>query len=145
MITYSNLYATKIKYSKSLQSQRTKSEIKTNFSFTVILCKHVPKKRNLILQSPALTTRYRRVTIAVYRYFSFFLIFIVAYVYIHIYIYIYIYTYIYINVYIYIIYYIYYIYVIYYILYIYIYIYIYICIQIHIYINMYGYVYIALY
>ena len=96
MITYSNLYATKIKYSKSLQSQRTKSEITTNFSFTVILCKHVPKKRNLILQSPALTTRYRRVTIAVYRHFSFFLIFIVAYVYIHIYIYIYIYTHIYI-------------------------------------------------
>ena len=94
MITYSNLYATKIKYSKSLQSQRTKSEIKTNFSFTVILCKHVPKKRNLILQSPALTTRYRRVTIAVYRHFSFFLIFIVAYVYIHIYIYIYTHIYI---------------------------------------------------
>ena len=143
MITYSNLYATKIKYSKSLQSQRTKSEIKTNFSFTVILCKHVPKKRNLILQSPALTTRYRRVTIAVYRYFSFFLIFIVAYVYIHIYIYIYIHIYIYKC--IYILYITYIIYVIYYILYIYIYIYVYICIQIHIYINMYGYVYIALY
>ena len=141
MITYSKLYATKIKYSKSLQSQRTKSEIKTNFSFTVILCKYVPKKRNLILQSPALTTKYRRVTIAVYRHFSFFLIFIVAYVYI----YIYIYTHIYINVYIYYILHILYIYYILYIIYIHIYIYVYICIQIHIYINMYGYVYIALY
>ena len=145
MITHSKLYATKIKYSKSLQSQRTKSEIKTNFSFTVILCKYVPKKRNLILQSPALTTKYRRVTIAVYRHFSFFLIFIVAYVYI--YIYIYIYTYIYKCIYIlYITYIIYILYTIYYIYtYIYIYIYVYICIQIHIYINMYGYVYIALY
>ena len=141
MITYSKLYATKIKYSKSLQSQRTKSEIKTNFSFTVILCKYVPKKRNLILQSPALTTKYRRVTIAVYRHFSFFLIFIVAYVYIYIYIYTYIYKCIYI---LYITYIIYILYTIYYI-YTYIYIYVYICIQIHIYINMYGYVYIALY
>ena len=139
MITYSKLYATKIKYSKSLQSQRTKSEIKANFSFTVILCKYVPKKRNLILQSPALTTKYRRVTIAVYRHFSFFLIFIVAYVYI------YIYTYIYKCIYIlYITYIIYILYTIYYI-YTYKYIYVYICKQIHIYINMYGYVYIALY
>ena len=130
MITYSKLYATKIKYSKSLQSQRTKSEIKTNFSFTVILCKYVPKKRNLILQSPALTTKYRRVTIAVYRHFSFFLIFIVAYVYI----YIYIYTHIYINVYIYYILHILYIYYILYIIYIHIYIYMYIYVYKYIYI-----------
>ena len=132
MITYSKLYATKIKYSKSLQSQRTKSEIKTNFSFTVILCKYVPKKRNLILQSPALTTKYRRVTIAVYRHFSFFLIFIVAYVYI--YIYIYIYTHIYINVYIYYTLHILYIYYILYIIYIHIYIYMYIYVYKYIYI-----------
>ena len=37
------LYATKIKYSKSLQIRRTKSEIKTSFNFDVILCKLVPK------------------------------------------------------------------------------------------------------
>ena len=125
MITYSKLYATKIKYSKSLQSQRTKSEIKTNFSFTVILCKYVPKKRNLILQSPALTTKYRRVTIAVYRHFSFFLIFIVAYVYIYIYIYTYIYKCIYILYITYIIYILYTIYYIYTYIYIYMYIYVY--------------------
>ena len=40
MMACSKLYATKIKYSKSLQSQRTKGEIKTSFNFTVILCKY---------------------------------------------------------------------------------------------------------
>ena len=49
MMTCSKLYATKIKCSKSLQSQRTKGETKTNFNFTGILCKYVSKKRNLIL------------------------------------------------------------------------------------------------
>ena len=36
--TWSKLYATKIKYSKSLQSQRTNGKIKTSFNFTVVLC-----------------------------------------------------------------------------------------------------------
>ena len=44
-MTCSKLYVTKIKYSKSLQSQRTKGEIKTNFNFAVILCIHVSKNR----------------------------------------------------------------------------------------------------
>ena len=44
MMTCSKLYATKIKYSKSLQSQRTKGKTKTSFNFTVILCKYVPKE-----------------------------------------------------------------------------------------------------
>ena len=44
MMACSNLYATKIKYSKSLQSQRTKGKTKTSFNFTVILCKYVPKE-----------------------------------------------------------------------------------------------------
>ena len=43
MMTCSKLYATKIKYGKSLQSQRTKGEIKTSFNFAVILCKYVSK------------------------------------------------------------------------------------------------------
>ena len=44
MMTCSKLYATKIKYNKSWQIQRTKGEIKTSFNFAVILCKHVSKK-----------------------------------------------------------------------------------------------------
>ena len=43
MMTCSKLCSTKIKYSKSLQSQRTNDEIKTSFNFTVILCKYVSK------------------------------------------------------------------------------------------------------
>ena len=43
MVTCPKLYVTKIKYSKSLQSKRTKGEIKTSFSFTVILCKYLSK------------------------------------------------------------------------------------------------------
>ena len=35
MMTYSKLCVTKIKYSKSLQSQKTKGEMKTNFNFAV--------------------------------------------------------------------------------------------------------------
>ena len=34
---------TKIKYSKTLQNQRTKSEIKTSFNFAKIICKYVSK------------------------------------------------------------------------------------------------------
>ena len=49
MMTCSKLHVTKIKHSRSLQSQITKSEIKTSFNFTVILCKYVSKKWNLIL------------------------------------------------------------------------------------------------
>ena len=43
MMTCSKLCVTKINYSKSLQSQRTKGEIKTNFDCAVILCKYVSK------------------------------------------------------------------------------------------------------
>ena len=42
-MTCSKLYVTKIKYRKSLQSQRTKDEIKTSFNFDVNLCIYVPK------------------------------------------------------------------------------------------------------
>ena len=43
MMNCSKSYATKIKYSKSFQSQRTKGEIKISFNFTVILCTYVSK------------------------------------------------------------------------------------------------------
>ena len=43
MTTCSKLYVTKIKYSKNLQSQRPKDEIKTSLNFTVIPCKYVSK------------------------------------------------------------------------------------------------------
>ena len=36
-MTCSKVYVTKIKYIKSLQSQRTKYKIKTSFNFAVIL------------------------------------------------------------------------------------------------------------
>ena len=42
-MTCSKLYVTKIKYSKSLQTQITKGEIKTSFNFAVILCIYVSK------------------------------------------------------------------------------------------------------
>ena len=42
-MTCSKLHVTKIKYSKSLQSQRTKGEMKTSFNFSVILCIYVSK------------------------------------------------------------------------------------------------------
>ena len=42
-MTCSKLHVTKIKYSKSLQSQRTKGEIKKSFNFAVILCIYVSK------------------------------------------------------------------------------------------------------
>ena len=48
-MTCSKLYVTKIKNSKSLQSQRTKGEIKfynTSFNFTVILCIPYRKKKS---------------------------------------------------------------------------------------------------
>ena len=44
MMTCSKLYVTKIKYSKSLQSQRTKGRTETSFNFTVILCNRCPRK-----------------------------------------------------------------------------------------------------
>ena len=43
MITCSNLQVTKIKYSKSLQSQRNEGKIKTSFSFVVNISKYVLK------------------------------------------------------------------------------------------------------
>ena len=39
MTTCSKLYVTKIKYSKNLQSQRTKGAYKASFNFAVIRCK----------------------------------------------------------------------------------------------------------
>ena len=42
-MTCSKLYVTKIKYSKSLHSQRTKGEIKTSFNFNIVLCIYVFK------------------------------------------------------------------------------------------------------
>ena len=42
-MTCSKLYAAKIKYNKSLQSQRTKGEVKTSFNFAAILYIYVPK------------------------------------------------------------------------------------------------------
>ena len=43
MMTCSKLHVTKIKYSRSLQSQVTKREIKTSFNFTVIFVNMCPK------------------------------------------------------------------------------------------------------
>ena len=40
----SKLYVTKIKFGKSLQSQRTKGEVKSSFNLAVILCIYVSKK-----------------------------------------------------------------------------------------------------
>ena len=42
-MTCSKVYVNKIKYGKSLQSQRTKGEIKASFNFAVILCIYVFK------------------------------------------------------------------------------------------------------
>ena len=42
-MTCSMLHVTKIKYSKSLQSQRTKGERKISFNFAVNLCKYMCK------------------------------------------------------------------------------------------------------
>ena len=60
-MTCSKLYVTKIKYSKSLQSQRTKYKIKTNFDFAVILCMCSKTEFNPP-STPSLATRHRRVT-----------------------------------------------------------------------------------
>ena len=49
MMTCSKLHIIKIKYNKGMQSQRTKGEIKISFNFTVILCKYMSEKWNLIL------------------------------------------------------------------------------------------------
>ena len=40
---FSRLFVTEAKHSKSLQSKRTKGEIKTSFNFAVILCINVSK------------------------------------------------------------------------------------------------------
>ena len=61
-MTCSKLYVTKIKYSKGLQSQRTKSEIKASFNFAVILCIYVSKNGFNPPSTPSLTTSHRRVT-----------------------------------------------------------------------------------
>ena len=43
MMACSKLYVTKTKYSKILQSQRTKDEIKNSFDLTFVLCKYVSR------------------------------------------------------------------------------------------------------
>ena len=68
----SKLYVTKIKYSKSLQSQRTKGEIKTSFNFNVIICMYVSKSGIYSSIHPPLL-------ITVYMYLLLFFIFIVVY------------------------------------------------------------------
>ena len=40
-MTCLKFYLTKVKYSKSLQRQRTKGEIKSSFNFAVIICINV--------------------------------------------------------------------------------------------------------
>ena len=45
MMTCLKLYVTNINYSKTLQSQRTKSEVKASFSFAKMICKYVSKNR----------------------------------------------------------------------------------------------------
>ena len=63
MMTCSKLLVTKIKYSKSLQSQRTDGEIKTSFDFAVNICKYVSKNEiKSSIHSPFITTNRRRVT-----------------------------------------------------------------------------------
>ena len=42
-MTCSNLYVSKRKYIKSLQSQGTKDKIKNSFTFAAIFCKYVSK------------------------------------------------------------------------------------------------------
>ena len=42
-MTCSKLFVTKIKYSKSLQRQRTKGELKNSFNVVVIVCIYVFK------------------------------------------------------------------------------------------------------
>ena len=42
-MTCSKLYVSKVKYSKTLQSQITKSERKVSFNFAVILSLQLPK------------------------------------------------------------------------------------------------------
>ena len=52
-MTCSKLYEIKIKYSKNLQSQRTKDEKKTSFNFALIIYIRV-QQRNLIVHPPPL-------------------------------------------------------------------------------------------
>ena len=42
-MTCSKLFVTKIKYSKSLQRQRSKGELKSGFNLVVIICIYVLK------------------------------------------------------------------------------------------------------
>ena len=63
MMTCSKLLVTKIKYSKSLQSQKTDGEIKTSFDFSVNICKYVSKNEiKSSIHPPFITTNHRRVT-----------------------------------------------------------------------------------
>ena len=55
MMAISKLLVTKIKYSKSSQSQRTDGEIETSFDFSVTICKYVSKNEiNLPSTRPSL-------------------------------------------------------------------------------------------
>ena len=62
MMTCSKLYVTKIKYSKSLQRQKTKGEKKNSFNFAVILANKCPKTEFNPHPPYPLRTRHRRVT-----------------------------------------------------------------------------------
>ena len=56
------LHLTKIKYNKSLQSQRTKSETKTSFNFTVFFCIYVSKMEFNNPSTLSIRTSHGRVT-----------------------------------------------------------------------------------
>ena len=59
----SKLLVTKIKYSKSLKSQITDGKIKTNFDFSINICKYVSKNEVKSSMHPSfITTNHRRVT-----------------------------------------------------------------------------------
>ena len=62
-MTCSMLLVTKIKYSKSLDSQRTDGDIKNSFNFAVNICKYVFKNGIKSSIHPSfITTKHRRVT-----------------------------------------------------------------------------------
>ena len=63
MMTSSKLLVTKIKYSKSLQNQRTDGEIKAIFDFAVNICKYMFKNEiKSSIHQPFITTNHRRET-----------------------------------------------------------------------------------
>ena len=58
-MTCSKLLVTKIKHSKSLQSQRTDGKIKASFNFAVNICKYVSKNEvKSSIHPPFITTNH---------------------------------------------------------------------------------------